>query len=609
MAIEHRIEPSPKGTAQVMLRVRCADDQARALTEILGRQYPGSHHPFYPELGPPFTHWCKVRDSVEGLARRWPMIETQLLIGHMRVRRDPVLTPMGNAWRADAATPAADEAVVGFAHLHAGRAPQPPAPTAAEALQIELDRLTSLTPPDQIRALETLFQPGVTDTLPAGLRLAAMLEQHGDRERALALYTEVADRAAGDLQVAARLGQTRALLTLEQPARVISLIGGDEPVPALRACLGLALLALHDGDAALPHLRYAFDDAASRTVEGALALARLYWRKGQFHAAAEPYRYVLERAPRTIDAGEYTTEDFRALAELARYGELNALPPERYLACIEAFCLRASAEERAEDDAYHMVLYGLEIARGEQQSERLANAYRNVLDDLLQRREGAEIVNLLEHAASDFRRGLLDAGHYYDLLDELTDYRKDYQSLLRRPLIDGFAELLETALNSRGADEALASAEVRDLYRSLYDMDRRHPAGERYKRLLAERSRTHHTPIEDVPAAPRMTGKRIALVGGHERTRQHLRGRLLDWGARVDEVPPPTSGRMSEREVLDRIRSSDLIVLITGYMGHEMSTIVTNLDTRKALSGRVMKVDCRGTSGVAREISQWAGCA
>jgi hypothetical protein len=96
------------------------------------------------------------------------------------------------------------------------------------------------------------------------------------------------------------------------------------------------------------------------------------------------------------------------------------------------------------------------------------------------------------------------------------------------------------------------------------------------------------------------------LVGGHERTRQHLRERLNGWGARVDEVPPPTNGRMSEREIVDRIRLSDLVLLITGYMGHDMSTIVTNLEARGALNGQVLKVECRGTSGVARAIAQWA---
>jgi hypothetical protein len=609
MAVEHAIEPSQRGPAEVILRVRGSDEQARALTEILGRQYQGSHHPFYPQVVPPFTHWCSVRDSADGLARKWPLIEMQLLIGHARPRREPLPPPTGDNARAAGSAPAIDDAVVvGFAQLQARAAPQP-APSPVEVFKIALGRAITLPPKDRAPALEALYKPELEYTLPAALRLAELAERSGDVGRALALYSEVADRAAEGDRDAAREGQARALLAAARPETVVELIDADEPSPALRASLGIALLGLGDDDDALPHLQYAWQQSGSRPVRSALWLARLYWRRGQFHAAAEPYHYVLEQAPRDIDAGEYDTEDFRALAELGRCGELGDLPPERHLACIEAFCLRATAEQRAEDDAHYMVLHGLEIARGVDQSERLANAYRNVLDDLLQRREGAGIVALLENAASDYRRGLLDASDRYDLLDELDDHLKDYQPLLRQPLIEGFAELLSSALDAHGSRQSALPAEARDLYRSLYDLDRRNPACERYKRLLAERAKVPSVAQEEAILTPSVGGKRIALVGGHERTRQHLRERLAGWGARVDEVPPPTNGRMGEREILDRIRSSDLIVLITGYMGHDMSTIVNNLETRKALSGRVLKVDCRGASGVTREISQWAGYA
>lgn len=74
----------------------------------------------------------------------------------------------------------------------------------------------------------------------------------------------------------------------------------------------------------------------------------------------------------------------------------------------------------------------------------------------------------------------------------------------------------------------------------------------------------------------------------------------------MDEVPPPTAGRISERDVYDRVHSSDLIVLIVSYMGHDMSTIVSNLKHREALRGKVLPVECRGVSGVCRAIRDWA---
>ena len=74
----------------------------------------------------------------------------------------------------------------------------------------------------------------------------------------------------------------------------------------------------------------------------------------------------------------------------------------------------------------------------------------------------------------------------------------------------------------------------------------------------------------------------------------------------MDEVAPPTNGRISEREILDKVRSADLILLIVSYMGHDMSNAVNNLLKRQALTGQVLPIDCRGTSGVCREILRWA---
>jgi hypothetical protein len=54
------------------------------------------------------------------------------------------------------------------------------------------------------------------------------------------------------------------------------------------------------------------------------------------------------------------------------------------------------------------------------------------------------------------------------------------------------------------------------------------------------------------------------------------------------------------------VRLSDLIVLVVTYMGHDMSTIVSNLSARGALAGQVLPVECRGATGVTRAVTEWA---
>jgi hypothetical protein len=99
----------------------------------------------------------------------------------------------------------------------------------------------------------------------------------------------------------------------------------------------------------------------------------------------------------------------------------------------------------------------------------------------------------------------------------------------------------------------------------------------------------------------------LALVGGHAATRQAVIQELreqyhLD---RAIEIAPSSEERSSGSTVRSKIGDCRLIVLITGYMGHDLSTIVSNLKQEGALTGEVLPLACRGKSGVVREILNW----
>jgi hypothetical protein len=253
---------------------------------------------------------------------------------------------------------------------------------------------------------------------------------------------------------------------------------------------------------------------------------------------------------------------------------------------------------------------GLALARQLQARTRIFHAYQHVLDVLLAHRAGQRLQSLLDDMRDDYWQQLLSARDRFDLLDEISEYVQDYP-LLREPLIDGCDELLRQEMAHARSHGAFSNY-AKDLYRTWRKLARRGDLGDEYRQLVAElRSGGHEPAVGDVEVegTVRLDGKRIALVGGHERTREHVRARLEEWGARVDEVAPPTNGRIKERDIADKVHSSALIVLIVGYMGHDMSTVVNNLVRRDALAGTVLPVDCRGTSGICRAIAEWAARA
>ena len=149
----------------------------------------------------------------------------------------------------------------------------------------------------------------------------------------------------------------------------------------------------------------------------------------------------------------------------------------------------------------------------------------------------------------------------------------------------------------------------REIYRSLYDLDRRGPLCERYRRVATSRQANQRDRVHAPREYMTLAGKRIAIVGGHDSTRLRVREQLSRLGARVDDVAPATSGRVNERDILDRVRLCDLVVLVVTYMGHDMSTIVSNLSARGALAGQVLPVECRGATGVTRAVTEWAQVA
>ncbi|MGF1498164.1 MAG: hypothetical protein ACFB8W_15275 [Elainellaceae cyanobacterium] len=105
-----------------------------------------------------------------------------------------------------------------------------------------------------------------------------------------------------------------------------------------------------------------------------------------------------------------------------------------------------------------------------------------------------------------------------------------------------------------------------------------------------------------------LSSLRLALVGGHPSTRrgviQELRTHhgLKYWV----EIPRITESNTNRTRVKSKICRCNLVVLITGYMSHRLTEIVFSLKDAGSLAGDVLQLNCRGKSGVVREILNYA---
>ncbi len=100
-----------------------------------------------------------------------------------------------------------------------------------------------------------------------------------------------------------------------------------------------------------------------------------------------------------------------------------------------------------------------------------------------------------------------------------------------------------------------------------------------------------------------LSNLRLALVGGHPTTRRVVIQELQLYGLRHwVEVPRMNEANTNRSKVKSKISQCTLVVLITGYMSHRLTEIIFSLKEAGSLAGDVLQLNCKGKSGVIREI-------
>lgn len=474
--------------------------------------------------------------------------------------------------------------------------PVPDTAAAQSTLAEQLDLLMRVEPADRLRQLDNL-QSRYPKATAVRLALADAHAALGDIEQALALYQ--AERSVDEaVERAAQL-----LLTTRRAREALAETEGRPDLsPRMAGLRGAALVALGDMGQARPLLERAWREG-ERLPSITLAYARVLAAAGDLEGAAEPYLIVLEVTPDALRA-----DDYRVMADIALgagYGDLTGEEQAEYL---DRYVEHAGRRLHELPDAERTLRMRVELRRAGEQPEHLRESVADWLEYLA---EKGDLTGLdkATRLLNDLRReGATTRADQFDLLELLEQFAAN---------VPGLSDVLAIEYQTIVLDELTLSlrqgrpmpAYVGDVRRALHFLSRdladdlAH-AIETERQALAERNMTVPEQVVETTATVSLAGVRLALVGGHDATRREVERELRDrYGLQsYVEVAPSSEEQIDRGRVLARISGSDLIAVITGYTGHDLTNIVQDLKHAGALAGEVLWLSCRGKSGVIRDI-------
>ncbi|PDW02609.1 tetratricopeptide repeat protein [Candidatus Viridilinea mediisalina] len=372
--------------------------------------------------------------------------------------------------------------------------------------------------------------------------------------------------------------------------------------PRLTALHGATLLALGEATAAQRLLTQAWE-AGERAADSALAYARALVATGDLARAAEPYLIARESTPTVL-----TTEDCRAMADIALGGGYGDLTNEEQADYLDHYVARAGRQLREQQDAATVLHQRVTFRRTAAHPERLREALADWLEYLAETSAMTDLDEALRCLHDLRREGALTRTQQFDLLEGIERFSAD---------LPGVADLLALEYQALAVDELAVSlrqgeplpAYISDLRRALHFLNREladdlSQTVEQERTALHERSLFVPEEVVTEVTTPALTNLKLTIIGGHGTMRREVEQRLRQEHGLTDylEVAPSSEAHVDRAKVRERVSGRDLIVVVTGYIGHDLSNLVRDLQQSGEIVGRVLWTMCRGKSGVLREI-------
>lgn len=487
--------------------------------------------------------------------------------------------------------------------LHQALRPQEPMESVTDAtLSEQLAELVKVEPGDRIPQLEVLKikHPQSTSVL---LDLAAAYTAVGKEDKALKLYQSTPFQTTKE-QDTVKVRQVELLLSANRYKEVIDFL--PEPITALPPTLaglkGAALYAMGQKPQAKLLLESAWQ-GGERRYEVLLPLARLWSTEGNPEDAAEIYLILLDIAPEHLSLEDRA--NIATLSSLGGFGDIsNEQEVSYYEECIEVAGSRVATLPNAEDILKERAKLWKQVNR----LDRFIIAYADWLDWLANQQRGndleLELADLRTIAASQ----QINRGQHFELLEGLEPY-VTLLPKLRSNLANEYQGIaideVDNAIRQGRSEEPF----FQDLKRALnYLSPEIVPQLIEYQQQSRDEATKlgiqAHSSEDSEGTVPDLSSLRLALVGGHGQTRREVIRELrskyqLNYTV---EIEPSSVERISTSSIQSKIAGCNLIAVVTGYIGHDLSNIISQLKYK--IKGEVCWINCRGKTGMVREILQ-----
>lgn len=474
--------------------------------------------------------------------------------------------------------------------------------TLKVTLSEQLAQLLEIEPGERISKLKPLRNqyPKATNVL---LALAKSYTAIDNTEDALKIYQSIREKTKEVKKYHSSL-----LLDSGRFQEVLNLLpdeSNDELSPILSGLRGVALYYLGQKALAREHLEIAWHEG-ERGVQILLPLGRLWAEEGDPIQAGMVYQILQETAEDRFDL-----EDLALMARVANLGGFGDISEKQTVDYYEKFVTQAGVNLTKFPKAKEILSDRLELWISISEIEGVLNAYGDLLDWLASARQFEDLETELAKLRDLVARQSINRQQQFELLEIIEPYI-DAVPQLSGSLANDYSTIAIAEIDSQIRQAQSKAPFFEDLKRALFNLD---------KELLQEiveyqqqkRAEAQGLGIQIVleeaitKKTPDLSSLNLALVGGHEATRREVIRELQEKYQLkyFTEVAPSNEAYINRNNVQTKINNCGLVAMITGYMGHDLSKIVSELNKDDALVGEVLPLSCRGKSGVIREILSW----
>lgn len=476
-----------------------------------------------------------------------------------------------------------------------------PPQSTGKSLNEQLAELLEIEPDERIAKLKCLNNdyPKATNIL---LALAETYTAIDNIPEALKIYQSIPNKTDKIQET-----YTSLLLANGQYQDVLDLLAEsiDELSPTLSGNRGVALYYTGKQATALNFLSKAWQQGENKP-QILFPLARLWAEKDEIQQSGEIYQ-ILQK----IVEDQLTLEDYAHIAKIANqwgFGDLS----DRQIVDYYEGCLNFEPTELLNFAPLQEILQErLALWKSIAENDKLVNAYADWLDWLAQSEKIEQLQQELLELNTLIQDKKIARQQHFELLESLESYVDKFPQL-RTSLANDYFALALAEIDDSIRSAKLENSFFEDLKRALFSLNQ-DLLQEVLNYRLEQRENAQTLTIE-LPTEPQKTEETLslssislALVGGHTTTRRAVIQELEENYALQNaiEVSPSSEAYINRNTVQEKIQNYDLIAVITGYIGHDLTNIVSDLKRNQALKGELLFLNCRGKSGIIRSILEW----